>query len=119
VRPLKAQSQVGKAGPANEGSTVGLADKIKSSSQPLSIDDAQRKKLKEIVQGRNTAGNRQVPFEMMIGAAVPKQVDLADLPAEASQVLSGYSGDEYTLVQDKLVIVDKKSRRVVAIIPGG
>ena len=112
-----AESEVGKAGPANEAPTVGLADKIKSSSHPLFIDNAQRSKLRELVQARNDARTRE-PFEIMIGAAVPKQVNLVDLPEEASRILNGYSGDQYTMVQDKLVIVDKTSRRVVAIVPG-
>src|SRR5262245_63431049 len=58
-----------------------------------------------------------VNFSIAIGAAVPRQVQLRSLPAELASILQGYSGDEYALVRDQLVVVDSKSRRIVAIIP--
>lgn len=112
------ESEVGKAGPAHEGSTVGLPGKIEGSAKPLAINDSQRKELRKTFQGRNNPAMQKVPFEMMVGTAVPNQVKLAELPAHASQILNGYSGDQYLLVQDELVIVDAKSHRVAAIIPG-
>jgi hypothetical protein len=57
-------------------------------------------------------------FEMMIGSSVPKQIQLRDLPPKLTEIMNGYWGDQYTIVQDKLVIVDQRARRVVAIIPG-
>ena len=56
-------------------------------------------------------------FEMMIGAAVPAQVQLQDIPPEITQVMNGYWGDQYVLTSDKMIIVDQHSRRVVAIVP--
>lgn len=112
------ESTVGKAGPADEGSTVGLPGKIEGSAKPLAINDTQRNALKKTFQSRSNPAMQKVPFEMMVGAAVPGQVKLAALPAQASQILNGYSGDQYLLVQDELVIVDAKSHRVAAIIPG-
>jgi hypothetical protein len=32
---------------------------------------------------------------MMIGTAVPRQTELADLPPEATEVLNGYWGSQY------------------------
>jgi hypothetical protein len=48
---------------------------------------------------------------------VPHQVALKDIPPEITQVMNGYQGDQYLLVQDEMVIVDQHSRRVVAIVP--
>ena len=56
-------------------------------------------------------------FEMMIGTSVPAQIELRDLPPEITQVMNGYWGDQYILTNDKMVIVDQHSRRVVAIVP--
>ncbi|MGY4623264.1 DUF1236 domain-containing protein [Bradyrhizobium sp. USDA 4486] len=55
-------------------------------------------------------------FEMMVGTSVPQQTGTADLPAEATQVLNGFWGDQYLLAGKDLVIVDQHSRRVAAII---
>ncbi len=54
----------------------------------------------------------------MIGAAVPRQVELQDLPREAVRVMQGYAGAQYTMVRDTLVIVHRQARRVVALVPG-
>ena len=57
-------------------------------------------------------------FEMMIGTAVPRQTELADLPPEATEVLNGYWGSQYLIAGKDLVVVDQHSRRVAAIIAG-
>jgi hypothetical protein len=49
---------------------------------------------------------------------VPAQAELHQLPGTVSSIMNGYQGDNYILVRDQLVIVDRESRRVVAIIPG-
>jgi hypothetical protein len=59
-----------------------------------------------------------VQFEIMIGAAVTGQVQLQDIPPEITQIMNGYWGDQYVLVQDKLVVVDQRTRRLAAIVPG-
>jgi hypothetical protein len=41
-----------------------------------------------------------------------------DLLRKITEIMAGYWGDQYVLVQDKLVIVDQHSRRVVAIVSG-
>jgi hypothetical protein len=116
-----AESTVGKNDPAGQEDTSGgRARAIKQSSQALQLNPQQREQLKGIIgqQADPPKIEGKPPFEMMIGAAVPRQVGSKDLPAEITQVLNGYWGDYYVLVQDKLVIVDQHSARVVAIVPG-
>ena len=116
-----AESTVGKNDPAGqEDPSGGRARAIKQSSQALQLNPQQREQLKGIIgqQADPPKIDGKPPFEMMIGAAVPRQVASKDLPAEITQVLNGYWGDYYVLVQDKLVIVDQHSGRVVAIVPG-
>ena len=55
-------------------------------------------------------------LEMMIGTAVPRQTELADLPPEATQVLNGYFGSQYMIAGKNLIVVDQNSRRFAAII---
>jgi hypothetical protein len=116
-----AESTVGRSDPAGqEDASGGRAPAIKQSSHALQLDLQQRGKLKNIIaqQSDPPKVDQKAPFEIMIGAAVPRQVALKDLPAEITRVLNGYWGDQYVLVQDKLVIVDQHSGRVVAIVPG-
>jgi len=73
--------------------------------------------LKKILAQQSAPRVPEAKFEMMIGASVPDQVPLQDLPPEVTQLMNGFWGDQYVLVQDKLVIIDQHSRRVVAIVP--
>ena len=54
---------------------------------------------------------------MAIGAAVPAQANLRVLPGDIAETLNGFQEDMFTIVGDQLVIVDTKSRRIVAVIP--
>jgi hypothetical protein len=51
-------------------------------------------------------------FEPQIGAAVPRQTELHDLPPEVAEAMNGYWDDQYVLVRDTMVIVDRNSRRI-------
>jgi hypothetical protein len=113
-----AESTVGKNDPAGlEDGSGGRARAIKESSRPLQIDAQQLQRIRDILTQQKPPRLPKAPFEMMIGTAVPNQVQLDDIPPEITQVMNGYWGDRYVLVQDKLVIVDQHSRRVVAIVP--
>jgi hypothetical protein len=67
--------------------------------------------------GKSANRLQSVDFSVAIGAAVPRKVELQKLPAQISSVIGGYQGDDYLIVGDQLVIVDRSARRVVAIVP--
>jgi hypothetical protein len=114
-----AESTVGKSNPAGpEDATGGRARQIKQSSHSLQLSDAQREQVKRILSQQNPPKIDKADFELMIGAAVPAQAPLQDIPPEITQVMNGYWGDQYLMVRDTLVIVDQHSRRVVAIVTG-
>ena len=50
---------------------------------------------------------------MSVGAAVPQQVPLKQIPTDLASALNGFQGDDYVLVGNQLVIVDAAVRRVV------
>jgi hypothetical protein len=114
-----AESTVGKSNPAGQADTSGgRAGAIKQSSQALHLNPQQTQKIKDVIARQKDAPKvDKAPFEMMIGSAVPGQVQLKDIPPEITQVMNGYWGDQYLLVQNEMVIVDQHSRRVVAIVP--
>ena len=113
-----AESTVGKNNPAGQDTNNAAAKNIKQSSHALQLNDQQRQQIKDAIARQADAPKLQsAPFEMMIGTAVPRQVELRDIPPEITEVMNGYWGDEFVLVQDKMVIVDQHSRRVVAMVP--
>jgi hypothetical protein len=114
-----AESTLGKADLQRpEDQTGGKARDIQRTTQPLQLTPEQRDQLRSVLSKQQQPRASEHSFEMMIGAAVPRQVELKDLPQEVTSVMNGYAGAQYTLVRDSLVIVDAQARRIVAIVPG-
>ncbi|MGD9925558.1 MAG: DUF1236 domain-containing protein [Pseudorhodoplanes sp.] len=114
----EAESAAGKSDPVYAQPGGGRrARNIKDTSQPLSISADQRRELFDILDRGSPPKTEKADFELMIGAAVPRQTDLGVLPDTAARLLGGYWNDGVVVVGDSAVIVDDDSRRVVAIIP--
>src|SRR3978361_247416 len=106
----EAQSSVAKDDPAgNEDATGGRARKIRQSSQPVSLSQEPRHPLRNIFSSAAALRVDSPNFEIMIGTSVPRQTALADLPPEATGVLSGYWGDQYLIAGHDLIVVDQHS----------
>jgi hypothetical protein len=94
------------------------ARQIDQSVAPLTLSYEQREKIKSLIAAVASpprAGDHQ--FTVSIGAAVPKQIPLKQIPTDLASALNGFPGQDYVLVGNQLVIVDAGARRVVAIIP--
>src|SRR5947209_48735 len=115
------ESGAGKAdpsGPAQNQNDAGRAADIQSSaSGGPSLSQEQRAKISSYVTQHRLQRVDTVNFTISVGASVPRQAELRDVPEDLAAILQGYSGDKYVLVRDQLVIVDSKARRIVAIIP--
>jgi hypothetical protein len=90
---------------------------IMQTQRPIALSQEQRTKIQEFVAGRAAEKTDNVDFSLTIGAAVPRQARLSDLPRDLTDTLQGYTGDQYVIVKDQFVIVDKQVRRVIAIVP--
>jgi hypothetical protein len=113
-----AESTVGKNNPAGpEDDTGGKGRQIMHTSKELSLGAEQRQEIQKRIAAQNAPRLDRADFELMIGASVPRQVELRDLPSDISTVMGGYNGSQYVLVRGTLVVVDRESRRVVAIVP--
>jgi hypothetical protein len=97
---------------------AGRAREIQRTEHPAPPSEPQRQKVREALSRLNLQRADEVDFSLVIGAGVPHEVALHDLPNEIADALRGYNGDQYLLVRDQLVIVDRASRRIVALIPG-
>jgi Protein of unknown function (DUF1236) len=85
--------------------------------RPLALSQVQRRKIQDFVASRPAEKADSADFSLTIGAAVPRQVQLSLLPTDLTDTLQGYKGDEYVIVKNQFVIVDKQARRVIAIVP--
>lgn len=112
-----AESALAKDDPAGlEDATGGRARNLKMSSRDLQLSEQQRQQLRAVVATAKPPKLDSAGFELMIGTAVPEQTTVADLPPEVTEIMHGFWGDQYLVVQDKMIIVDQHTRRVAAII---
>jgi hypothetical protein len=111
------QSSAGKNDSTNGKDEGARAREIQHTAGPLQLSNQQREQLRDLLARQNPVAMDTVNVSLTIGAAVPRQIELSDLPTEISDVLHGYNGDKYLVVRDQLVIVDSQARRIVALIP--
>jgi hypothetical protein len=115
-----AESETARRNPQGPGDQAGgRAQAIQQSSAPLDLSEQQRAQIRTVIANQHDVPREaQANFDLMIGAAVPQQTETSDLPPEVAEIMNGYQGDRYTIVRGILVIVDRNSGRVTAIVPG-
>lgn len=108
----------GAAPNATTPETVGRNEHIEGSGTgSVSLSTEQRQALNDFAAGHRQQKMDHADFTIAVGAAVPQQVSLTDMPTALTDKLAAYGGDQYFLVQNQLVIVEKTTRRIVAIVP--
>jgi hypothetical protein len=114
---LDAESALAKDDPAGlEDRTGGRARNIKQTSRAIQLSDQERQRLRSVTAAAGGPKLDAAGFELMIGTSIPDKTPIADLPPEVSEIMNGFWGDQYLMVQDNLVIVDQHTGRVAAIV---
>jgi hypothetical protein len=87
-------------------------------SEPARLSERDRTTIRErFDRERNLNVVSDIDIDINIGAAIPRSVRLAPLPAAIVAVAPAYRGYQYVVVQDEIVIVHPRTYRVVAVIP--
>ena len=85
----------------------------------VTLNGEQRTRIeKTVLSGRDVPRVDRVDFTVDVGRVVPREVRFARVPETLVQINSEWRDDEYFVVRDEIVIVDR-SRRVVAVVPLG
>ena len=58
-----------------------------------------------------------VNFTTTVGAIVPANAPLRAIPPQLGQSLSSFKNDQYVIVGNQFLIVEKDTRRIVVIVP--
>src|SRR3954471_11578720 len=100
------ESGAGKSNPSgpaeNQHDSGRAADIQHSASGTPSLSQEQRAKISSYVKQSGFHRGHPVNFTLSVGAAVPRQAELRDVPNDLATILQGYSGDQYVLVRDQL-----------------
>jgi hypothetical protein len=90
----------------------------RSATGSLSLSPEQREKIKGYFARSPIPREENVNLSISVGASVPRQAPTHEFPMELERELPAYRGTLYIRARDQLVIVDKDTRRIVAIVPG-
>ena len=103
---------------STDPATVGRNENITGSATPaVNLSPDQVNAIKSYVAQHGDQRVNDVNFTMTVGAAVPSSAPLRAIPAQLGQSLSSFKNDQYILVGSQFLIVEKDTRRIVAIVP--
>jgi hypothetical protein len=100
---------------AMEETTGSIGDSQRATAE-LALSDEERGRLYEGVMRIADASVANVPAPT-VADALPSGVPLQDLPAGMAQEIPQVRGHKFVKFDDRIVVVDPKSRVVVAMIP--
>ncbi len=124
---LAAAAQIGRAGRGGERTdawsmewamdeTTGSVGGGKRARIELALSDEQRGRIYEGVMGIPDAPNASVP-PPALADALPQDVPMQDLPAGVTREIPLVQGHKFVKFDDRIVVVEPRSRVVVAMIP--
>ena len=94
----------------------GPSSSLNGGEQKLVLTPAQRRAIYAAVTQDNNKTAAKIPFPATVGAEVPPMLELRALPDDAVAGNQTAKFFEYTIVQDKVVVVDPTRMRVVDVI---
>lgn len=98
--------------------TVGRNEKLTASATPnVDLTPDQVNAIKSYVAQHGDQRVNNVNFTMTVGAAVPQSAPLHAIPPQLGRALSSFQNDQYIVVGNQFLIVEKDTRRIVAIVP--
>jgi hypothetical protein len=109
-------SQAGKQTAATGKSEEERFEEVSGTLRPVQLNNEQRGRLRQQLARHASARSDSFDYSLTVGASIPRQIALQDLPIEIADTLGGYHGAKFLIVRDQVVIVDE-ARRIVAIIP--
>jgi hypothetical protein len=103
---------------STDPATVGRNENLTASATPkVDLSADQVNAIKSYVAQHGDQRVDRVDFTMTVGAAVPQSAPLHAIPPQLGQSLSSFKNDQYILVGNQFLIVEKDTRRIVAIVP--
>jgi hypothetical protein len=108
----EAKATQDKTNPASKGNVA--ADSKGSAS--ASITPEKQTKISEVVS-KERVDVTNVNFSISVGTAVPERVRVRRLPPDIVRVVPEYRGYDYFVVEEEIIIVEPRTRKVVITIP--
>jgi hypothetical protein len=82
----------------------------------VDLNETQRTRISSVIRNARVEPLRNVNFSVRVGAVVPASVHFHTLPAEIVEIVPQYRGYYYVLVEDEIVIIEPRTRKIVTVI---
>ena len=90
-----------------------------STTTTTQISEQQRTQVRETLSRDRTTiarENQNLNIQVNVGVALPANVRMRSLPPDIVRIAPQYRGYSYTVVQDEIVILEPRTRRVVEVL---
>lgn len=102
------KSSTAKAGERNnEGKRGGRA----------SLTTEQRSKISHAIRSRHVRVESNINFSIRAGTRVPASIHFYTVPVEVVDIYPEYRGYEYFVAEDEIIVVNPRTREIVAVLP--
>jgi hypothetical protein len=103
---------------STDSGTVGRKEELVGSAvNDLHMTPDQVNAIKSFAAKHADQRVQSVDYTMTVGAAVPLSAKLHAVPPQLGQALPSFKDDQYVIVGNQFIIVEKNTRRIVAIVP--
>jgi Protein of unknown function (DUF1236) len=108
-----------RAGEKNErtGERAGEKGERTTAARSVQLSSEQRERIHTVIGSRREARVDHVDFALSVGTRVPRTVHMVPLPEEIVRLVPQYRGFYYILVRDEVVIIDRDTLEIVAVLP--
>lgn len=83
------------------------------------LDDTQRSRVSAFFDNHRGPRVDRADFGVEVGVRVPARVRIAPLPREIVQIVPEYRGYDYVIVENEIIIIQPRTRKIVTVIPAG
>jgi hypothetical protein len=115
-----AQDQGKPADKAVQGKENGPSEKTaaeaKTGSAP-SVAPEKQAKISEVITKEKVEPVTNVNFSISIGTSVPEHVRVRPLPGDIVTIVPEYRGYDYFVVEEEIIIIEPRTRKIVVTIP--
>ncbi len=94
-------------------------DRDSSRASERQVTEQQRTRISTSIRQANVQPVRNVNFSVSVGAVVPASVRFYPVTPAIVEVYPEYRGYEFVLVEEEIVIVEPRTRKIVTVIESG
>lgn len=83
----------------------------------VALTEEERREIRDIILKQTAAQEARANFKVMVGAKVPQDVSLRPMPQEVVNVVPKYKDFDFTIVNDRIIVVQRSTREIDTMIP--